>query len=137
MVGWMIKPATRRAPTIHHPPSTVADRLLSSLSRLVDRALDRFLPKTSAAPRRLHEAMRYSVFGGGKRLRPALALLACDAVGGRRAAALPSACALEMIHTYSLIHDDLPAMDDDDFRRGRPSCHKAFDEATAILAGDG
>jgi len=80
--------------------------------------------------------MRYSVFGGGKRLRPALAILACEALGGTRAAALPAACALEMIHTYSLIHDDLPSMDDDDFRRGRPSCHRAFDEATAILAGD-
>jgi geranylgeranyl diphosphate synthase type II len=80
--------------------------------------------------------MRYSVFGGGKRLRPALAILACESLGGTRAAALPAACALEMIHTYSLIHDDLPSMDDDDFRRGRPSCHRAFDEATAILAGD-
>ncbi len=81
--------------------------------------------------------MRYSVFGGGKRLRPALAIMTCDALRGMRANVLPSAAAIEMIHTYSLIHDDLPAMDDDDFRRGRPSCHKAFDEATAILAGDG
>ena len=103
---------------------------------MVDRALERFLPPATRLPARLHEAMRYSVFGGGKRLRPALAILACEALGGTRAAALPAACALEMIHTYSLIHDDLPSMDDDDYRRGRPSCHRAFDEATAILAGD-
>ena len=109
---------------------------LASLARAVDRALDRTLPPASRPPARLHEAMRYSVFGGGKRLRPALAIMACEALGGTRPAALPGACALEMIHTYSLIHDDLPSMDDDDFRRGRPSCHRAFDEATAILAGD-
>jgi geranylgeranyl diphosphate synthase type II len=80
--------------------------------------------------------MRYSVLAGGKRLRPVLALLAADACGAPEEAAVPSACALELVHTYSLIHDDLPAMDDDDLRRGRPTCHKAFDEATAILAGD-
>jgi geranylgeranyl diphosphate synthase type II len=82
-------------------------------------------------------AMRYAVFGGGKRLRPVLCLLAAEACGGDKEAALAAACGLEMVHTYSLIHDDLPAMDDDDLRRGRPSCHRAFDEATAILAGDG
>jgi geranylgeranyl diphosphate synthase type II len=114
-----------------------AERILSKLSRVADAALNRFLPKASASPSRLHEAMRYSVFGGGKRLRPALAIMTCDALQGRRDNVLPAAAALEMIHTYSLIHDDLPAMDDDDVRRGRPSCHKAFDEATAILAGDG
>jgi len=80
--------------------------------------------------------MRYSVFAGGKRFRPVLVLLACDLCHGDQEHALPPACAVELVHTYSLIHDDLPAMDDDDFRRGRPSCHKAFDEATAILAGD-
>ncbi|MBI2901517.1 MAG: polyprenyl synthetase family protein [Planctomycetes bacterium] len=80
--------------------------------------------------------MRYSLLDGGKRLRPILAIRTCEAFGGAEAEAMPAACALEMIHTYSLIHDDLPAMDDDDFRRGKPSCHKAFDEATAILAGD-
>jgi geranylgeranyl diphosphate synthase type II len=112
------------------------ETLLSTLARAVDRALDKFLPPASRSPQRLHEAMRYSIFGGGKRLRPALAILTCEALGGGRADALPTACALEMIHTYSLIHDDLPSMDDDDFRRGRPSCHRAFDEATAILAGD-
>src|SRR6185437_12621732 len=80
--------------------------------------------------------MRYSVLGGGKRLRPVLALLAAEACGADPARAMPAACALELVHTYSLIHDDLPAMDDDDLRRGRPTCHKAFDEATAVLAGD-
>ena len=107
----------------------------------MDEALDRFLPRAedpaADCPPRLAEAMRYSVMGGGKRLRPVLCLMAAEACGADPAEALPAACALEMIHTYSLIHDDLPAMDDDDLRRGRPTCHKAFDEATAILAGDG
>lgn len=103
---------------------------------LVDAALDQFLPTAEHFPGQLHEAMRYSVFAGGKRIRPILALAACEAVGGTFSAALPLACALEMIHTYSLIHDDLPAMDDDDLRRGRPTNHKIFGEATAILAGD-
>ena len=91
----------------------------------------------AACPARLAMAMRYSVLGGGKRLRPVLCLMAAEACGGEAETALPAACALEMVHTYSLIHDDLPAMDDDDLRRGRPTCHRAFDEATAILAGDG
>lgn len=103
---------------------------------LVDAALDQFLPTAEHFPGQLHEAMRYSVFAGGKRIRPILALAACEAVGGEVSVALPLACALEMIHTYSLIHDDLPAMDDDDLRRGRPTNHKIFGEATAILAGD-
>jgi geranylgeranyl diphosphate synthase, type II len=103
---------------------------------LVDEALDRYLPRPEGPTARLAEAMRYSVFAGGKRLRPMLVLLASDLCGGRQADAVPPACAIELVHTYSLIHDDLPAMDDDDFRRGRPSCHRAFDEATAILAGD-
>lgn len=102
----------------------------------IDTALDRFLPDESELPHTLHKAMRYSVFAGGKRVRPILLLAACEAVGGDTERALPAACALEMIHTYSLIHDDLPAMDDDDFRRGNPTCHKVFGEATAILAGD-
>ena len=85
---------------------------------------------------RLIEAMRYSIMAGGKRLRPVLCVAGAEAVGGRAESALPAACALEMIHTYSLIHDDLPAMDDDDLRRGNPTCHVRFDEATAILAGD-
>jgi geranylgeranyl diphosphate synthase, type II len=109
---------------------------------LVDEALERVLPAESddpgaLCPARLASAMRYSVMAGGKRLRPVLCLMAAEAVGGNPRAALPAACALEIVHTYSLIHDDLPAMDDDDLRRGRPTCHKAFDEATAILAGDG
>ena len=104
--------------------------------RAVDDALDHYLPRPEGPAHRLAEAMRYSVFAGGKRLRPILALMASDLCRGSRELALPPACATELVHTYSLIHDDLPAMDDDDFRRGRPSCHKAFDEATAILAGD-
>lgn len=102
----------------------------------VDAALDRFLPAADALPSTLHEAMRYSVFAGGKRIRPILMLAACEAVEGDVSLVLPAACAIEMIHTYSLIHDDLPAMDDDDFRRGRPTSHKVYGEALAILAGD-
>ena len=101
----------------------------------IRHALDRLL--SSAGPGgRLSEAMRYSLMAGGKRLRPNLCLAAVEAVGGNAEDALTPACALEMIHTYSLIHDDLPAMDDDELRRGKPTCHIAFDEATAILAGD-
>ena len=102
----------------------------------VDAALDRYLPRDSELPHSLHKAMRYSVFAGGKRVRPILMLAACQAVNGDTEKALPAACAMEMIHTYSLIHDDLPAMDDDDFRRGNPTNHKVFGEAVAILAGD-
>ncbi len=109
---------------------------LDAVRAAVDATLDEWLPRPDAPPTRLHESMRYSVFAGGKRVRPILAILACRAAGGSDDAAMPGACAIECIHTYSLIHDDLPAMDDDDFRRGRPSNHKAFDEATAILAGD-
>jgi geranylgeranyl diphosphate synthase, type II len=109
--------------------------------RRVDEALARYLPDIephdeSPCPARLASAMRYSVLGGGKRLRPVLCLMATEACGGDPEAAMPAACALELVHTYSLIHDDLPAMDNDDLRRGRATCHKAFDEATAILAGD-
>lgn len=101
----------------------------------INKALEEYLkPKY---PHRLYETMNYSVFAGGKRLRPVLLLSACEAVGGDIQRAMPFACALEMIHTYSLIHDDLPAMDNDDFRRGKLTCHKQFDEALAILAGDG
>ncbi len=88
-------------------------------------------------PERIFEAMRYSILAGGKRLRPLLLLSACEAVGGNIEDCMPFACAMEMIHTYSLIHDDLPAMDNDDFRRGKPTCHKVYDEGIAILAGDG
>jgi geranylgeranyl diphosphate synthase type II len=104
---------------------------------LVNRALEGYLPAVRGPAFRVVAAMHYSLFAGGKRLRPILCLAATEAVGGDSGEALPVACALEMIHTYSLIHDDLPAMDDDDLRRGQPTCHRKFDEATAILAGDG
>jgi geranylgeranyl diphosphate synthase type II len=102
----------------------------------IDEALDRLLPSAEAPPVEIHQAMRYSVFAGGKRLRPALCLAGYSLFRQDLQAILPVACAIEMAHTYSLIHDDLPAMDDDDFRRGVPSCHKKFGEAIAILAGD-
>jgi len=103
---------------------------------LVDEALDRVLPPETAAPPTLHRAMRYSVQAGGKRLRPILVIAGAEAVGGAIEQVMETACALEMIHTYSLIHDDLPAMDNDDYRRGMPTNHKKFGEAIAILAGD-
>src|ERR1700732_4643275 len=102
----------------------------------VDVALDRFLPPETERPESLHKAMRYSVFAGGKRLRPVLVIAGAEAVGGSGERVMPTACALELIHTYSLVHDDLPAMDNDDFRRGSPTNHKVFGEALAILAGD-
>jgi geranylgeranyl diphosphate synthase type II len=102
----------------------------------VDAALDRVLPPESAPPVTIHRAMRYSVLAPGKRLRPILVLAGAEAVGGRADTVLDTACALELIHAYSLIHDDLPAMDDDDYRRGRLTNHKVFGEAMAILAGD-
>lgn len=109
---------------------------LKNQCQRIDQALETLLPRDTERPHNLHKAMRYSVFAGGKRVRPILMLAACDAVGGESEAAIPAACAMEMIHTYSLIHDDLPAMDDDDFRRGNPTNHKVFGEAIAILAGD-
>ena len=111
-------------------------KYLKDRCQLVDEALDRLLPPEDELPASLHKSMRYSVFAGGKRVRPILMLAACEAVGGEIGRAVPAACAMEMIHTYSLIHDDLPAMDDDDFRRGNPTNHKVFGEAVAILAGD-
>jgi geranylgeranyl diphosphate synthase type II len=103
----------------------------------IERGIDQLLPPADAAPRRLHEAMRYSMQAGGKRLRPVLVQAAAELFGPTtRPDALAAAVAVECVHTYSLIHDDLPCMDDDDLRRGRPTCHKAFDEATALLAGD-
>jgi len=103
---------------------------------LVDEALERVLPAEDVLPATVHRAMRYSVLAGGKRLRPILVIAGAEAVGGAAREVLPAACALELIHTYSLIHDDLPAMDDDDYRRGRLTSHKVFGEAVAILAGD-
>src|SRR5213595_3374808 len=111
-------------------------KYLRTRQKVIDRALDRYLPKTSTKPVTLHKAMRYSLFAGGKRLRPILCLAAAEACGGKIKIALPLACALECIHTYSLVHDDLPSMDNDDFRRGRPTCHKVFGDGIAILAGD-
>jgi geranylgeranyl diphosphate synthase type II len=108
---------------------------LSRNNALLERCLLAYLDSCAGGPR-LMEAMRYSLMAGGKRLRPNLCLAASDAVDGNPEAVTPVACALEMIHTYSLIHDALPAMDDDELRRGKPTCHLAFDEATAILAGD-
>lgn len=109
---------------------------LVSRQKLIDKALNAYLPKTASKPRTLHEAMRYSLFAGGKRLRPVLALAAAEACNGKALSALPAACAVECIHTYSLIHDDLPCMDNDDFRRGKPTSHKVYGEGIAVLAGD-
>ncbi len=116
------------------------DPLMTVIARLrhrVDERLQEYVRLSEACPPKLGESMLYSVAAGGKRVRPVLTLLACEACGGTIDAALPAACAIELIHTYSLIHDDLPAMDDDDLRRGRPTNHIQFGEATAILAGDG
>ena len=125
------------------PPMTSIDgrRYITAARELTDQLLDRYLPSEETEPKTLHKAMRYSVMAGGKRLRPILALAAFEYCGGdsdRAAVTIhPAMAALEMVHTYSLIHDDLPCMDDDDLRRGRPTCHKMFNEAVATLAGDG
>lgn len=111
-------------------------RYLDDAKREVDACLDRLLPPGTQEPPTIHRAMRYSVFAGGKRVRPILVLAAGESVGGPRPALLHLGSAIEMIHTYSLIHDDLPALDNDDLRRGVPTCHRKFGEATAILAGD-
>ncbi|HEX9912501.1 MAG TPA: farnesyl diphosphate synthase [candidate division Zixibacteria bacterium] len=103
---------------------------------IIERALDSFLPDEKVEPKSLHKAMRYSVFAGGKRLRPILAIASYESVGGKGKKILPVACALELIHTYSLIHDDLPCMDNDDLRRGKPTLHKVYGEGMAVLAGD-
>jgi farnesyl diphosphate synthase len=114
---------------------THSERLTACATR-IERSLERWLPPTGQEPRRLHEAMRYAVLGGGKRVRPALVYFTGAALGLPEARLDGPAAAVELIHAYSLVHDDLPAMDDDDLRRGRPTCHRAFDEATAILVGD-
>jgi len=110
---------------------------LSRKKDIVDKTLEKLVPPAKIFPSSIHEAMRYSLFAGGKRVRPILAIAAAEALGAKTADLLPLAGTLELIHTYSLIHDDLPAMDNDDFRRGRPTCHKVYGEAIAILAGDG
>jgi geranylgeranyl diphosphate synthase type II len=112
------------------------DSFLETWRQRVESELERLLPNGQTWPARLHRAIRHSVFAGGKRLRPVLVLAAARACGGDLESILPAACGLEMIHTYSLIHDDLPALDNDDWRRGVPTCHKEYGEATAILAGD-
>lgn len=112
------------------------EKALQCKAEQINAALDLLLPSVSTYPIRVHEAMRYSVFAGGKRLRGALTMAVAEVLGTDEQKVLPAAAAVEMIHTYSLIHDDLPAMDDDDYRRGKPSCHKAYGEAVAILAGD-
>ncbi len=109
---------------------------LNKESKKINKALEIYLPKAGEHPAHLVKAMRYAVLSGGKRVRPILALAACQAVGGNEKKVLPAACAIEIIHNYSLVHDDLPSMDNDDFRRGAPTCHKKFGEDTAILAGD-
>lgn len=109
---------------------------LAERAAVVNAALDGYLPGAKVAPRTIHAAMRYAVFAGGKRLRPVMCLAAAEACGGGVDAALAPACAVEVLHTYSLVHDDLPCMDDDDMRRGRPTCHKVFGEGMAVLCGD-
>jgi geranylgeranyl diphosphate synthase type II len=116
-------------------PARFRERVPEYTAR-IERVLDRWLPPADKTPERLHQAMRYSVLGGGKRLRPLLIYASGEVLGVPAERLDGPAAAVEIIHAYSLIHDDLPAMDDDDLRRGRPTCHKAFDEATAILAGD-
>ena len=118
-------------------PDVDLKQYLEDRRLMVEKALEVALPQQDGPASRVVEAMRYSLFAGGKRLRPILCLAASEAVGGDIQSAMPAGCALEMIHTYSLIHDDLPAMDDDDLRRGKPTNHKVFGEAIAILAGDG
>jgi len=112
------------------------EKRLKDLRTIIDGRLARYLSKGRSASRTLSRAMRYSVFSGGKRIRPVLVVESCRACGGAVETALPAACAIEMVHAFSLIHDDLPAMDDDDTRRGKPTLHRKFDEAAAILAGD-
>jgi geranylgeranyl diphosphate synthase type II len=117
-------------------PAFDLESYLKKCTAAVNRALDDFLPPASFKPATIHRAMRYSLFAGGKRLRPALCLAAAEACGGSWSQAMPLACAVECIHTYSLIHDDLPAMDNDDYRRGKLTNHKVFGEGIAVLAGD-
>ncbi|MGO9512541.1 MAG: polyprenyl synthetase family protein [Steroidobacteraceae bacterium] len=133
----MTNAADRRTATEDEPPQTEAFGVLLEVWRSrMEEALARRLPPPTEVPVRLHEAMRYSVLGGGKRVRPALLFATARTLGLTEDEVEAAACAIELIHVYSLVHDDLPAMDDDDLRRGRPTCHKAYDEATAILVGD-
>jgi geranylgeranyl diphosphate synthase type II len=128
--------ATAARAGARHQQSFDLQAYLADRTEAVNRALDRFLPRATTRPATIHKAMRYSLFAGGKRLRPALCLAAAEACGGWVEDAMPLACAVECIHTYSLVHDDLPAMDNDDYRRGKLTNHKVFGEGIAILAGD-
>jgi geranylgeranyl diphosphate synthase, type II len=130
------KPALRLPASARSPRRFDLAYFLETRTAAVNAALDRFLPSEKTKPATIHRAMRYSLFAGGKRMRPALVLAAAAACDGRESDALPLACAVECIHTYSLVHDDLPAMDNDDFRRGKPTNHKVFGEGIAVLAGD-
>lgn len=121
--------------TSAHEPQAFRE-FLAALRPEIDATLDDLLPAEDASPARLHAAMRYAVFAGGKRVRPTLAVLAGETLGATRSTVLPGAAALEMLHTFSLVHDDLPSLDDDDLRRGRATVHRAYDEATAVLVGD-
>lgn len=135
LLGVLNKPTVSTSGILYSSKVDIQD-FLEPLRLAVDRSLHEHVQGVEGCPDRLTEAIHYSLLAPGKRLRPLLALLAAESVGGNWQAAMPVACAVEMIHAYSLIHDDLPAMDDDDLRRGRPTCHRQFDEATAILAGD-
>ncbi|OAM87897.1 polyprenyl synthetase family protein [Termitidicoccus mucosus] len=125
----------KASPKVGNAPPGFSTKL-NDLVALAEKAIDGLLPRADARPPRIHEAMRYSMQAGGKRLRPVLLLAAARLRGAALHDPLPAAVAIECVHTYSLIHDDLPCMDNDDLRRGRPTCHRAFDEATALLAGD-
>jgi geranylgeranyl diphosphate synthase, type II len=124
-----------RMKDVSHRPAVI-EAYLAAYGRVVETALDCMLPSPNLSPERVHQAMRHSVFAGGKRLRPILVIAAAEIAGTGYDAVMPSACAVELIHTYSLIHDDLPAMDNSPTRRGRPTCHVVFGEAMAVLAGD-
>jgi geranylgeranyl diphosphate synthase type II len=129
-------PAGTKRTNPRRRPTFDLQEFLTSRTASVNRALDRFLPSAATPPETIHRAMRYSLFAGGKRMRPALCLAAAAVCGGEESEAMPLACAVECIHTYSLVHDDLPAMDDDDYRRGKLTSHKVFGEGMAVLAGD-
>ncbi len=111
-------------------------KYINDKKKLIDKTLDRYLLSPKVKPQSIHKAMRYAVFPGGKRIRPVLTLASFEACGGKGDSIMPIACAIELIHSYTLVHDDLPCMDNDDYRRGRSSCHKKFSEALALLAGD-
>ena len=128
--------AKRKIQQVTETPDFDLSGFVAASTNLVNDALDRFLPSEKTRPATIHKAMRYSLFAGGKRMRPALTLAAAQACGGKEKDALPLACAVECIHTYSLVHDDLPAMDNDDYRRGKLTNHKVFGEGIAVLAGD-